>query len=189
VLGAVLLAALVWVETAALGFPKIFRGGGRPAAVEAKAEAAPLGAFSTEYKGGSAGRSANIERAAAALDGQWINPGEIFSYNDAVGPTTKRNGFRLARIFINGRDAKGYGGGVCQVSSTLYNALLEAGLPVLERHPHSKAVGYVKPGTDAATSYGVLDLNFENDRPYPLLLRAQAGDGLLTVSVSEVLDA
>ena len=130
-------------------------------------------AFSTSYKGGHKGRVHNIRHAAATIDGTVLQPGETFSYNNALGPTTKANGYKKARIFVRGKDAEGYGGGVCQVSSTLYNAAEIAGLEIIERHPHSKPVAYVEEGRDAATSYGGIDLRFQNTKDYAIRITAE----------------
>jgi len=142
-----------------------------------------LSTFSTEYNKKTKGRANNISIASQSINGKVVNPGETFSYNEAVGPTTKKNGYKLARIFKNGEDAEGYGGGVCQVSSTLYNAALEAGLEITERHPHSKDVKYVEEGMDAATSYGSSDLKFINNQSYPIKIRSTAEEGKVTVSI------
>ena len=91
-----------------------------------------LAEFTTEITKGDSSRQTNIGKAAENINNTVIKPGEVFSFNDTVGPTGRSYGFRLARIFIRGRDAKGYGGGVCQVSSTLYQAAEEAGLEIIE---------------------------------------------------------
>jgi len=141
--------------------------------------------FSTSYKDGSKNRIHNIQRAAAAINGIVLESGGEFSYNDAVGPTTKANGYKKARIFVRGKDAEGYGGGVCQVSSTLYNVAESAGLTILERHPHSKAVSYVAKDRDAATSFGGIDLRLANPYPFAVRIAAVATDEMVTVTVSQ----
>lgn len=145
-----------------------------------------LSQFSTNFKNAAQSRSKNINRASVAIDNQIIEPGESFSFNDTVGPTTKKNGFKLGRIFVNGKDSKGYGGGVCQVSSTLYNAVEQAGLEVTERHPHSKHVGYVDEGKDAATSYGVIDFKFINNKLYPVKINSYIEGEKIVVSIESV---
>ena len=117
-------------------------------------------------------RRVNITQAAKTIDGSVVKPGEEFSFNNTVGPTTKARGYMEGRIFINGKDAKGYGGGVCQVSSTLHCAVVNKGLKTTERHPHSKRVKYVHEGFDAATSYGGKDYKFVNNKNYPVIIRA-----------------
>ena len=145
--------------------------------------APPAAVFSTSYKGGSTNRIHNIKRAAAAIDGIMLLPGGTFSYNDAVGPANKATGYKKARIFVRGKDAEGYGGGICQVSSTLFNAVELAGLDVTERHPHSKKVNYVPEGKDAATSFGSIDLCFVNNLPYAVQIAAAADEETITVRV------
>ena len=135
-----------------------------------------LGEYSTEFSAGPKARNANIKKAAEAIDNVTIGPGETFSYNDTLGPTTKENGYQRARIFVRGTKSYGYGGGVCQVSSTLYNAVLEAGLFVTERHSHSLPVQYVPRGKDAATSYGSVDFKFINTLSAPVEINASVSE-------------
>ena len=142
-----------------------------------------LSEFSTEIKKGDNNRVANIEKAANALNNTIIKPGEVFSYNDKIGPAGKSSGFRLARIFIQGRDAKGYGGGICQVSSTLFQAVEKAGLEIIERHPHSKDVSYVGEGKDAATSYGGKDLKFKNNTNSDIMIVSKAENYRVTIKI------
>jgi len=137
-------------------------------AVSAPLPDGTLGEFATRYGAYPKNRGSNIQLASDQIDGVIVLPGQVFSFNDAVGPTTKANGFKLARTFIKGKDTRGYGGGVCQVSTTLYNAALMAGMEILERHAHSKPVGYVAEDRDAATSYGSMDFKFRNNLPYPV---------------------
>jgi len=142
-----------------------------------------LSSFSTEFKNATKSRSHNIRRASASIDQTVITPGETFSYNNTIGPTSKANGYMLGRVFVKGKDSKGYGGGVCQVSSTLYNAALEAELEITERHPHSKAVGYVEEGKDAATSYGSVDLKFVNNKSFPIKINSYVETDKITVAI------
>jgi vancomycin resistance protein YoaR len=135
-----------------------------------------LGEYSTEFSSGAPARNTNIKKAAGSLDNTIVMPGETFSYNETLGPTTKENGYARAQIFIRGTKSYGYGGGVCQVSSTLYNAVLEAGLEVVERHSHSLPVSYVPKGKDAATSYGSVDFKFVNNLPYPVEINASVSN-------------
>ena len=139
--------------------------------------------FSTSFKDGNKNRAHNIAQAAAAINGTVLQPGDRFSFNDAVGPTTKARGYKKARIFVRGKDAEGYGGGVCQVSSTLFNAAEAAGLAVLERHPHSKKVSYVEEGRDAATSFGGIDLRLENTQPFAVRIEAAVDKEAETVTI------
>ena len=145
-----------------------------------------LSTFSTEFKGATKGRKNNIMRACEAINEKTVAPGEVFSFNDNVGPTTKNKGFSLAKIFVKGKESEGYGGGVCQVSSTLYNAALEAGMEIVERHPHSKRVYYVEEGKDAATSYGAIDFKFKNTSAGPVKISSAVTGEKLTVNIESV---
>ncbi len=140
-----------------------------------------LGEWTTAYKDATKSRAHNIELAAKSINDKVVEPEGTFSFNEAVGPTSKARGYMLGRIFIKGKDAKGYGGGVCQVSSTLFNAVDQAGLEIVERHTHSKAVNYVEEGRDAATSYGGKDFKFKNNQPFPVLIKCGTENQTVTV--------
>ncbi len=120
------------------------------------------GDFSTNIASSSADRKHNIKNALSSLNGLEIQPGEIFSFNAAIGRRTEANGYRPAKIIVNNEFVDGLGGGVCQVSSTLYNTALLSGLKIVEANKHSKQVGYVKYGFDAMVNFGSSDLKFEN---------------------------
>ena len=139
--------------------------------------------FTTKFNKKSFGRASNIKLSAKAIDEKEIMPGETFSFNNVVGPTTKENGYKMAQIFVKGKKKKGYGGGVCQVSSTLYNAVLGANLKVIERHSHSKKVYYVEDDKDAATSYGGIDFKFINDKDYTIKINSYIYDDTITVAL------
>lgn len=141
-----------------------------------------LSTFITGYDEHSGNRAANIRLAAAAVDGRVLRPGEEFSFNDAVGPRNVEQGYREAPVIVNDKLIPGLGGGICQVSTTLYNAALLAGLTVLERTPHSLPSTYVDLGRDATVAYGLLDLRLRNDLEHPVLISAAARDGMLKVS-------
>jgi len=142
-----------------------------------------LSRFSTEFKNPKKARAHNIALAAEKINGSVVEPGDEFSFNEAVGPTTKRNGFKLGMIFNSGRRSQGYGGGVCQVSSTLYNAAKVAGMEVTERHEHSLDVGYIERGNDAATSYGVKDLKFKNPHNYRVVIKAYVSNETIITEI------
>jgi len=127
-----------------------------------------IGEYETKFGLKATARNVNIALAAKLIDNKIVRPGEIFSYNETVGPTTKANGFKSAQVFFKGKKSYGYGGGVCQVSSTLFNAVEKAGLKVIERHSHSLPVDYVPKGKDAATSHGGIDFKFENNLDKPV---------------------
>lgn len=142
-----------------------------------------IGEFTTIFNKKNTPRKENIALAVENLDETIILPGEVFSYNETVGPTTKEKGFKLAKIFIKGNESKGYGGGVCQVSTTLYNAVLEANMDIIERHPHSKDVAYVDEGKDAAVSYGGIDFKFANTLDVPIKINADITSNEITVKI------
>ncbi len=125
-------------------------------------------------------RTHNIVLTARRLRGRLLRTGEVFSFNAAVGPRTRARGFRPAPVILNDEFVPGDGGGVCQVSSTLFNAALLADLTVLSRTNHSIPVGYLPLGRDATVVYGTVDLRFRNDGP-PLLLWAEVRGGEVRV--------
>lgn len=139
-----------------------------------------LANFSTSLAGRTRNQRHNARLAAAALDGVILPPGGEFSFNRAVGPWTRDKGYKRAPVSYGGEMVISWGGGVCQVSSTLYNAALLAGLTVLERDHHRWAPLYVPPGRDAAVAYGLADLRLRNPYPDPVRLEARVhGDTLL----------
>ncbi|MBO5059402.1 MAG: VanW family protein [Clostridia bacterium] len=142
-----------------------------------------LSQYSTSYPASDKSRSTNVELAAAKIDEVILAPGAIFSFNETVGARTKAAGFREAPVFVNGESVQGTGGGVCQVSSTLYSAVLYADLKITERRNHSMTVAYVPKGQDATVSYGTLDFKFENSTAYPIKITTTAGGGKITVSI------
>ena len=110
-------------------------------------------------------------------------PNEEFSYNSVVGKRTAENGFKEAPVFENGETVQGMGGGVCQVSSTLYSAVLYADLPVLERQNHSMTVSYVPKGQDATVAYGSIDFRFKNNIKGPIKISAKTGGKTVEMSI------
>ena len=135
-----------------------------------------LGDFTTKFNAGAASRSHNIALATNLLNGVVIRPGETFSFNQVVGDRTAKRGFQTAPIYQNGRVVPGTGGGVCQVSTTLYNAALLAGLAIVERTHHSMPVPYVPIARDATVAYGSVDLKLRNPYQHPVYL-VSAVDG------------
>lgn len=127
-----------------------------------------LSQFSTSFTSSGYNRSNNIILSSAKLNGLVLMPGEEFSYNQAVGQRTKAAGFREAGAYSNGKVVQEVGGGICQVSSTLYNAVLYANLEIVERTNHYFNPGYVKAGLDATVSWGGPDFRFRNNRNYPI---------------------
>jgi vancomycin resistance protein YoaR len=139
--------------------------------------------FSTVFNPQLANRVANIRLAAAALDGTIIPPGAIFSFNQTVGARERANGYLEAPELVGGDLVSGVGGGVCQVSSTLYNAVLLADLKVVERYKHSTPSTYIDIGRDATVSYEHMDFRFRNSLKYPLVIRTFVSENQLTVSL------
>lgn len=127
-----------------------------------KCKETELGSFYTRILDTDPERVNNLKVCANALNGFEIPPGEVFSFNGAVGERTKAKGYEEARILIGDEAGCAVGGGVCQISSTLYNAAKNAGMAILERHDHKNEVHYVEIGNDAAVSYGTLDFKFKN---------------------------
>ena len=142
-----------------------------------------LGRFTTYFDGSNLTRVSNIRLAAAKLNGAIIAGGEVLSFNQTVGERIKERGFLPAKIIENGEYVEGVGGGVCQVSTTLYNAALLSGLKVEEYHPHSLAVGYVPPSRDAMVSGSACDLKVLNPSNTPAYIRAQVTENSVVFSV------
>ena len=140
-----------------------------------------IGTYSTYYYPGD--RGDNISLAANAISHKLVKSSWTFSFNDTVGERTWDAGYKVAGVIINGRPAEDYGGGVCQVSSTLYNAVLLAGLTPTERTPHFYQSTYVAPGRDATVADGYLDFKFRNDLPHNVYLLADAYGSTLSVYV------
>lgn len=137
-----------------------------------------ISTFSTAYLGiSSPERCNNIELAVKSINGKVIMPGEIFSYNETVGERTAVKGYKNAPVIENGKMVYGLGGGICQVSTTLYNAAIKAGLDIVERNHHSLPVHYISSGMDATVDYGNLDLKFKNNKKYPIYIQGITIDG------------
>ncbi|MGC7873687.1 VanW family protein [Desulfosporosinus sp. SYSU MS00001] len=142
-----------------------------------------LGEFSTKFAVGEVNRSENLTAAAKALDGKAIKPGATFSFNNAVGPREPETGYKEAYVIINGEYVKGTGGGVCQVSSTLYNAVLLSNLEVVERKHHDVAVTYIPAGQDATVNYPNIDFKFKNNTGSLAYIRTEVKPGVLTIKL------
>lgn len=145
------------------------------------------GSFSTKITDKTPERLNNINLGVKKLNGATVNANEVFSFNAQIGPRTAENGFKKAIIFDgHGNKMDGYGGGVCQISSTLYNAVLSAGLPVTERHEHSRTVPYIEQGKDAAVSYDSEDLKFINTSKSTLKITANTDNDTLTITIEQI---
>lgn len=137
----------------------------------------------TSLSGSSSNRINNVEKAAAAINGIVLMPGEQFSYNEALGQRTKENGYLAAGAYANGAVVQEIGGGICQVSSTLYYCTLQSNLKIDNRVNHYFPVGYLPAGFDATVSWKTPDFKFTNDREYPVRLTAYVKDGYVTVEI------
>ena len=136
-----------------------------------------LGSFKTSFKTSDADRSKNVRTGAGHIDGTVLYPGEVFSAYEYVNPFTEENGYAMAGSFLNGKTVDSLGGGICQVSSTLYNAVLKAELEIVERSPHSMMVSYVQASADAAIAGTWKDLKFKNSSDAPIYIEAYTTDG------------
>ena len=139
--------------------------------------------FTTLYSYSSPERKNNIALAVSFINGSVIKNGDIFSFNSAVGVRTEERGFLPAKVILNGEFADGVGGGVCQVSTTLYNAALLAGLKIEECHRHSLRVDYVQPSFDAMVSDNFSDLKIKNDTGAPVYIKGESDGEKLTFSI------
>lgn len=142
-----------------------------------------LSSFKTSYTTSGYSRSTNIELAAKKLNDVVIMPGETFSFNQTVGQRTKSAGFKEATAYSNGKVVQEVGGGICQVSSTLYNAVLYANLEIVERTNHGFKPSYVKPGLDATVSWGGPDFKFKNNRDYPVRIKTDTSGKILRIYI------
>lgn len=143
-----------------------------------------IASFTTYFSAGNAARVNNIRQVSSILDGTVVRPGETFSFNQSVGPRTKAAGFDEAPVIRDGVLTPGVGGGICQVSTTLFNAAFFAGLPVVERRPHSFFIDHYPMGRDATVSYGAVDLKFRNDSDRVILISVAATDRSVRVSLA-----
>lgn len=142
-----------------------------------------LGTFATTLIGSLPTRTDNIRLAAGALDGTLLEPGEVLSFNQVVGPRSAERGYQAAPVILReARDVQ-VGGGVCQVASTLFDAALLAGLEPTERHRHSYSVNYVPPGQDATIAWGARDLKIRNVLEHRVRIRVEVLGSTLTARV------
>ncbi|TFE26350.1 VanW family protein [Cohnella luojiensis] len=149
-----------------------------------------IGQYTTYYNSNNKNRSHNIALSAKAINNQFVFPGETFSFNQVVGMRTPQKGYRRAKIIVRGEVSEGIGGGICQISSTLFNAADRAGLEIVQRYSHSRRVPYVPPGRDATVSWYGPDFAFRNKYSQPILIRAFAQGGRVTILIytSESVD-
>ena len=148
-----------------------------------------LSTFTTRYDASDKDRSTNLRLACEKLNGTVIMPGGTFSYNETLGPRTYAAGYKNAKVYENGQVVDGIGGGICQISSTLYNAALMSDMEIVERRNHQFVTSYVGAGRDATVVYGAIDFKFKNTRTYPVRIVASAKNGVATVSIFGIKEA
>jgi len=142
-----------------------------------------LASYSTKYNPGEVNRTHNMYLASSKVNGTVISPGEVFSYNGIVGERTVAKGYRNAKIFENGQVVDGLAGGICQVSTTIYNAALYSNMEIVERKNHSFPVSYAPMGQDATVVMGSIDFRFKNNTGYPIKIVSSVSGGLCTVTI------
>jgi vancomycin resistance protein YoaR len=144
-----------------------------------------LGYFETKYANDWAhqARAYNLKLAASKLDGHVMLPGEIFDFNEVVGPRSEAYGYKVASVIAQGEVVDGIGGGTCQVSGTLHGAAIFAGLDVVERRPHSRPSFYIKMGMDATVVYPTITLRLRNPYPFPVVLHETIQDGIARAEI------
>ena len=142
-----------------------------------------LATFTTYFNANEIQRTENVRLSAEFIDDTILMPGQEFSYNNIVGERSTERGFKVAKVYQGGEVVDGLGGGICQTSSTLYNAVLQCDLEVTERKNHSLPVAYVKLGRDATVSYGAIDFKFKNNKKTPIKIESIISGGTLTVKI------
>lgn len=142
-----------------------------------------LGSFSTDFSSSAEGRATNVKNGCSKIDGTLLYPGDMFSVYDTISPFTEENGYATASAYANGKVVDSIGGGICQVSTTLYNAVIRAELTVTMRYNHSMLVSYVEPSDDAAIASGIKDLQFVNSTEYPVYIEGYCTNGIITMKV------
>jgi vancomycin resistance protein YoaR len=142
-----------------------------------------LSTYTTRFDAGDKNRTANIKRAVQNINGYIVYSEDTFSFNEVVGPRDKNHGFKEAMEIVDNQFVPGIGGGVCQVSSTLYNAVLLADLAIVERYNHSKPLGYVPLGRDATVAFGTLDFKFANTSSSTLMIIAEVEGDKLCIGI------
>lgn len=147
-----------------------------------------IATYSTKLSGSSENRLTNIRISCKKLNGTVVNNGDTFSFCNTVGPSTVEEGYKEAPVIVNGEKVQGLGGGNCQISSTLYNAVLAVpNLKVVERHEHGREVHYVPEGKDAAVSYGSVDFKFKNETGNRIKLYFSTDDKTLSATIVKLV--
>lgn len=172
-----------WVPLLVLLLPLVLLAGGAWLLVRQEPPEVRLAAYATSLEGRTRNQRYNTLESLRHLDGLRLDPGATLSFNDSIGTWSQDAGYRKAPVSYNGQLVWAIGGGVCQTSTTLYNAALLAGLDVTERHRHHFAPGYVSPGRDAAVAYNTLDLKIRNPHPWPVRFAAHRQGQQVVVEV------
>ena len=142
-----------------------------------------LSEFSTKYAASNKNRTTNLILASKKINGTVLMPGETFSYNKVVGARTIAAGYKEAPIYVSGRVEDGIGGGICQITTTLYNAVLYANLDIVERSNHQFVPSYAGPSRDATVVYGAIDFKFKNNRDYPIKITCSVSGGIANFKI------
>ena len=142
-----------------------------------------LSDFSTRYAASNRNRTTNLILAANKINGTVLMPGEVFSYNKVVGARTIAAGYKEAPIYVSGRVEDGLGGGICQITTTLYNAALFANLDIVERSNHQFVPSYANASRDATVVYGAIDFKFKNNRDYPIKITCSVSNGIANFKI------
>jgi vancomycin resistance protein YoaR len=161
----------------------VFGIGAAAAVVAALPRERTIAAYATSLAGRNGAQRHNARLALERLNGAHIGPGESFSFNERVGTFSRDRGYRRAPVSYNGQLIDDWGGGVCQASTTLYNAALLGGLNILERHRHQFQPSYVPPGRDAAVAFSNIDLRLQNPYEFPLTIQAKIVSGTVRVAL------
>lgn len=142
-----------------------------------------ISSYSSKYRNNGDGRVRNMEIAAQTVNGIVLMPGDEFSYNDLIGDTTPDKGYEKANTYVGNKIVPDYGGGICQVSTTLYRAVMRANIKSTQRANHSLTVSYSEPGLDATVSYGVIDYKFKNTYDFPVYIEGYVSGGTVGFSI------
>lgn len=147
-----------------------------------------ISTFTTRYDASNINRSQNLAIATNKINGTVLMPGEEFSFNRVVGKRTIEEGYKDAKIYQDGQVVDGLAGGICQISSTLYNAVVKANLEIVERRNHSFTTSYVPAGKDATVVYGVIDFKFKNTRTYPIKIEGSVNSGIAEFTIHGIAE-
>ncbi len=148
-----------------------------------------MGSWTSHFSASNVPRSSNVRLTASRIDGVVLMPGEVFSYDNAIGKRTAANGYKVAGVYVGNKVEEGIGGGICQTSSTLYSAVLYSNLEIVTRTSHSLPVSYMPAGQDATIAEGYIDFKFKNNTEYPIKIVCKAGQSSVTCSILGVKPA